>query len=85
MLQPALKPLARIAITFAIVWFYQGLTTGYLDGLPQVAVVVLLAIPTWIVVGRVLFLPGNADGDPLFGDGSGESEKSDRPDRVRRD
>ncbi len=55
MIQPALKPLIRIALTFAIVWFYFALTTGLVGGLLQVVVVVLLSIPTWVVLGRILF------------------------------
>ena len=78
MFRPALKPLARIALTFAIVWFYQGLTSAYLDGALQVAVVILLAIPTWIVVGRAVF-PADRDGGlPLVGDSrTGGSERRD--------
>lgn len=55
MIQPALKPLVRIALTFAIVWFYHALTTGLLAGVVQVVVVILLAVPTWVLLGRVLF------------------------------
>lgn len=57
----ALKPLIRLALTFAIVWFYQGLTTGFVDGIVQVLVVAALAIPTYIVVARSLF-PRDGDG-----------------------
>ena len=80
MFTPALKPLARIAITFAIVWFYQGLTTAYFDGLVQVVVVVLLAVPTWIVVGRALFPARRDDGGSLFGGRSGRAEEPGRTD-----
>ncbi|WP_458209248.1 hypothetical protein [Haladaptatus sp. NG-SE-30] len=51
----ALKPLIRLAITFALVWFYLGLTSGFLDGWVQVLVTVTLAIPTWLVISRALF------------------------------
>ncbi|MFB6127901.1 MAG: hypothetical protein ABEJ79_11490 [Halolamina sp.] len=60
MRRPALKPLVRIALTFAVVWFYHALTTGLVGGTLQVVVVVALAVPTWVVLGRVLF---PADGD----------------------
>lgn len=58
-MQVAFKPLLRIVITFALVWFYHALATPYVGGWPRVAVVVVLAVPTWVVVSRVLF------GDPL--------------------
>lgn len=54
-MRPAIKPLVRIALTFAIVWFYHALTASFLSGTIHVAVVVVLSIPTWIVVGRLLF------------------------------
>jgi hypothetical protein len=51
----ALEPIIRILVTFAIVWFYHALTTPFVpSGLVQFAVVVVLAIPTWIVVSRTL-------------------------------
>ncbi|EFW91466.1 hypothetical protein ZOD2009_13901 [Haladaptatus paucihalophilus DX253] len=50
----ALKPLIRLAITFAIVWFYSALLTPLDAGLRFIAIVVL-AIPTWLVVSRALF------------------------------
>ncbi|MFB6219859.1 MAG: hypothetical protein ABEH90_00345 [Halolamina sp.] len=62
----ALAPIARLLITFAIVWFYHALTTPFVpSGWVQVAVVVVLGIPTWILVGRNLF---PADGDSPFPD-----------------
>ncbi len=62
----ALAPIARLLVTFAIVWFYHALTTPFVpSGWPQTVVIVVLAIPTWLLVGRYLF---PADGDsPLPG------------------
>lgn len=62
----ALAPIARLLVTFGIVWFYHGLTTPFVpSGWPQAAVVIALGIPTWVLVGRYLF---PADGDsPLPG------------------
>ena len=57
----AIKPLVRLGLTLAIVWFYNGLLAGFLSGWPRVAVVVLLAIPTWVVVARAVF-PADSDG-----------------------
>lgn len=52
----AFTPIARLLITFAIVWFYHALTTPFVpSGWPQVVVVILLGIPTWLLVGRYLF------------------------------
>jgi hypothetical protein len=51
----ALKPVARLALTFVVVWFYHGLTAPLLDDALQVLAVVVLAIPTWLLVSRVLF------------------------------
>ncbi|WP_458188452.1 hypothetical protein [Haladaptatus sp. NG-WS-4] len=51
----ALKPILRLAITFALVWFYLGLTSGFVDGWVQVVLTVALAIPSWLVVSRALF------------------------------
>jgi len=60
----ALAPIARLLVTFGIVWFYHALTTPFVpSGWPQVAVVIVLAIPTWVLVGRYLF---PADGDSPF-------------------
>lgn len=71
MFTPALKPLVRIALTFAIVWFYQGLTSSFVSGWAQLLVVIVLAIPTWIVVTRALF---PSEGDGLFDEFRGKRE-----------
>ena len=62
----ALTPIARLLVTFGIVWFYNALTKSFVpSGWSQVIVVITLAIPTWLLVGRYLF---PADGDsPLPG------------------
>ena len=62
----ALTPIARLLVTFGIVWFYNALTKPFVpSGWPQVIVVIALAIPTWLLVSRYLF---PADGDsPLPG------------------
>lgn len=60
-MRPAIKPLIRLGLTLAIVWFYDGLLAMYLSGWSRVAVVVLLAIPTWVVVARAVF-PPESDG-----------------------
>lgn len=62
----ALTPIARLLLTFAIVWFYHALTAPFVPaGWVHIAVVVALGIPTWLVVSRYLF---PADGDsPLPG------------------
>ena len=67
MLTPAVKPLVRIALVFAIVWVYDAVTTGLVAGWQQVAVVVLLAIPTWVIVSRVVFATGDDDWPRLPG------------------
>lgn len=59
-MRPALEPVVRLALTFGIVWFYVGLTEGVATGLLQAALVVVLAVPTWIAVSRLVF---PADGD----------------------
>lgn len=60
----ALAPIARLLITFAIVWFYHALTTPFVpSGWPQTAVLIVLGIPTWILIGRYLF---PADGESPF-------------------
>ncbi|WP_435152516.1 hypothetical protein [Haladaptatus sp. DFWS20] len=51
----ALKPLLRLGLTFAIVWFYLGLTGAWFDGWVRVLVTIVLGIPTWLVVSRALF------------------------------
>lgn len=58
-------------MTFAIVWFYHSLTSAYLSGGLQIAAVVVLAIPTWLVLSRTLF-PRDDDGflDPFRDDRS---------------
>jgi hypothetical protein len=61
MIGVALKPLVRLALTFAIVWFYNGLTAAYLSGYAQLFAVIALSVPTWILVGRLLF-PKEGDG-----------------------
>lgn len=48
-------PVLRLAFTFAIVWFYVALTAGFVSGVAQAAVVVALAVPTWLVLSRLLF------------------------------
>lgn len=58
---PALKPLVRIGLTFAVVWFYHALTASFLSGWSRTAVVVLLAIPTWVVLVRLLFPADDGD------------------------
>ena len=63
MRRPALKPLIRIALTFAVVWFYHALTTGVVGGPLQVVAVVALAVPTWVALGRALF-PADDDRGP---------------------
>ncbi|MFH5800778.1 hypothetical protein [Haladaptatus sp. CMAA 1911] len=50
----ALKPMIRLVLTFAIVWFYSALLTPLDSGVRFLAIVVL-AIPTWLVVSRALF------------------------------
>ncbi len=50
----ALKPMVRLALTFAIVWFYSALLTP-LDAWVRFPAIVVLAIPTWLVVSRMLF------------------------------
>jgi len=50
----ALKPMIRLALTFAIVWFYSALLTP-LDAWVRFLAIVVLAIPTWLVVSRALF------------------------------
>ena len=67
MLTPAVKPLVRIALAFAIVWVYDAVTTGLVAGWQQVAIIVLLAIPTWVVVSRVVFTTGDDDWPRLPG------------------
>jgi len=57
----ALKPLVRLALTFAIVWFYNGLTAAYLSGYVRLFAVIALSVPTWLVVGRLLF-PKDGEG-----------------------
>jgi hypothetical protein len=60
----ALAPIARLLVTFAIVWFYNALTTPFVpSGWPQTAVLIALGIPTWLLVGRFLF---PADGESPF-------------------
>ncbi|AEN05027.1 hypothetical protein [Halolamina sp.] len=60
----ALAPIARLLVTFGIVWFYHALTTSFVpSGWPQAAVVIALGIPTWLLVGRYLF---PAEGDSPF-------------------
>lgn len=60
----ALAPIARLLVTFAIVWFYYALTTPFVpSGWLQTVVIVVLAIPTWVLVGRLLF-PADG-GSPL--------------------
>ena len=62
----ALTPILRLLVTFAIVWFYHALTTPFVpSGWVQIAVVIALGIPTWLVVGRFLF-PADG-GSPLPG------------------
>ncbi|ELZ65653.1 hypothetical protein C457_15977 [Haloferax prahovense DSM 18310] len=55
----AVKPMLRIVLTFAIVWFYRGLLPPLSPVVSTVALVVL-AVPTWVVVSRLLFNPGGA-------------------------
>lgn len=51
----AFEPIVRIFVTFAIVWFYHALTVPFVpSGLVHFGIVVLLAIPTWVVVSRTL-------------------------------
>ncbi|WP_266075766.1 hypothetical protein [Haladaptatus caseinilyticus] len=57
----ALKPLLRLGLTFAIVWFYLGLTGTWFDGWPRVLVTIALGIPTWLVVSRALFPASDSD------------------------
>lgn len=45
-------PLIRLGLTAAIVWFYYGLTSGITSNWLQFGVVIVLAIPTWIVVAK---------------------------------
>ena len=54
----ALKPLIRLALTFAIVWFYSVLLAP-LDAEIRFLAIVVLAIPTWLVVSRSLFSEGD--------------------------
>lgn len=54
-MRPAIKPLIRLTLTFAIVWFYFALTASFVTGAGHVAVVIGLSIPTWLVVSRMLF------------------------------
>lgn len=56
-MRPALKPLLRLLLTFAIVWFYDALLASSLAGWGRVVAVVVLAIPTWVVVARFVFPP----------------------------
>lgn len=65
-MRPAIKPLVRLALTFAIVWFYHALLSGFLSGWVLVVAVISLAIPTWLLVSRALF-PANVDQGPLSG------------------
>lgn len=53
----AVKPMLRIALTFAIVWFYSALLPP-LSPLVRMLVLILLAIPTWVVLSRLLFGTG---------------------------
>jgi hypothetical protein len=57
----SVKPLVRLGLTFAIVWFYHALLGSFLAGWPRTLAVVALAVPTWIVVSRMLF-PADDDG-----------------------
>lgn len=55
----AAKPMLRIVLAFAIVWFYRRLSPP----LPLVAntvVLVVLVAPTWVVVNRLLSNAGGA-------------------------
>jgi hypothetical protein len=61
MVTPALKPLLRLGLAFAVVWFYQALTSSFVSGMTQLALVVLLSVATWLVVARAVF-PVNGDG-----------------------
>jgi len=63
-MRPAIKPLVRLGLTLAIVWFYNGLLAAYLSGWPRVAAVVVLAVPTWLVVARAVF---PVEDEPLLG------------------
>ena len=65
-MRPAIKPLVRLGLTLVIVWFYDALLAAYLSGWSRVVVVVLLAIPTWVVVARAVFPVDDDDGE-LFG------------------
>ncbi|KAB1187487.1 hypothetical protein Hfx1149_05355 [Haloferax sp. CBA1149] len=55
----AVKPMLRIALTFAIVWFYRGLLPP-LSPLVSTLVLIALGIPTWILLSRFLFNTGGA-------------------------
>lgn len=76
-MRPAIKPLMRLILTFAIVWFYFVLTASFVTGVIHVTVVIGLSIPTWLVVSRMLF--------PVKGEGMFSEGNSVRHDDKRRE
>lgn len=49
------RAVIKLALTYPLVWGYQQAAAPYLDGLVRLAVVVTLAVLTWIVISRLLF------------------------------
>lgn len=49
------RAVIKLALTYPLVWGYQQAAAPYLDGLTRLAVVITLAILTWVLLGKLLF------------------------------
>ncbi len=50
-----LQAVIKLVLTYPLAWGYHQASAPYLDGLPRLAVVIILAILTWILLSRLLF------------------------------
>lgn len=49
------RAVIKLALTYPLVWGYQQAFAPYLDGVTRLAVVVALAVLTWVLLSRLLF------------------------------
>jgi hypothetical protein len=58
MYRELMPTLAQIAITYIIVWYLHGLAAQFLSGWTRTLVVIVVAIPVWLLVNRLLTSTG---------------------------